>query len=92
LLLTTEMSHTAWDRDGALIVETLLLNEAIEMIRAFDKLKAWENVLAQLRAPLPIGASLPIAQATEAGTDLADLLKAVGRARVNLHALAYPNP
>lgn len=84
------MPHAAWDRDGALIAETLPLGEALEIIRAFEKLKAWEKVLAHLGASLPIGASLPVDRAAEAGTDLADLLKAVERARVNLHALAYP--
>jgi hypothetical protein len=91
LLLATRMSHAAWDRDGTLIAETLPLNEAIEVIRAFEKVRAWESVLAELRAPLPAGAALPVAQDGEAASDLADLLKAVGRARGNLQPLAYPD-
>jgi hypothetical protein len=80
------MTHATWDRDGALIVETLALNEAIELIRAFEKLKVWENVIAQHRTAGPAGTPIPLASA---GDDLADLLKAVERARANLHALAY---
>jgi hypothetical protein len=83
------MTHATWDRDGALIVETLPLNEASELIRAFEKLKVWENVITQLRTAGPAGTPIPLASASE---DLADLLKAVERARANLHPLAYPNP
>lgn len=83
------MTHATWDRDGALIVETLPLNEASELIRAFEKLKVWENVITQLRTAGPAGTPIPLASA---GEDLADLLKAVERARANLHPLAYPNP
>lgn len=61
LLVAARMPHAAWDRDGALIAETLPLNESIELIRAFEKLKVWENVLAQLRGAGPAGSSLPLA-------------------------------
>jgi hypothetical protein len=84
--LAAELPHAAWDRDGALIAEALPLNEAIEVIRAFDQLKTWENVLVQLRASLPAGADVP----ANTGTNLADLLRAVGRARGNLQTRAYP--
>jgi hypothetical protein len=90
LLVAAGLPHAAWNRDGALIAETLPLNGATEVIRAFEKLKAWENVLNQLRGAGPAGTSLPLN--AEAGSDLADLLKAVERARANLHELAYPNP
>jgi len=90
LLVIAKMPHAAWDRDGALIAETLPLNGAKELISAFEKLRVWENVLAQLRGAGPAGSSLPLN--AEAGSDLADLLKAVERARSNLHELAYPNP
>lgn len=89
LLVAAGLPHAAWDRDGALITETLPLNGAKELIRAFEKLRVWENVLAQLRGAGPAGSSLPLN--SEAGSDLADLLKAVERARANLHELAYPS-
>jgi hypothetical protein len=80
------MTHATWDRDGALIVETLALNEAIELIRAFEKLKVWENVITQHRTAGPAGTPIPLGAA---GDNFADLLKAVERARANLHTLAY---
>jgi hypothetical protein len=79
--------HGAWDRDGALIAETLQHVEALEVINTFARLATWESGLAELQQKED---PVPIEPESSRHGILSDLVKQVGRARVDLMPLAYP--
>jgi hypothetical protein len=81
--------HGAWDREGAVVAETLPEDEAEALIAFMSKLTAWEEIVAQARAGNPKLQSLRLGQEEqEAVAGMSTVLSDVQR---YLRTLAYPD-
>ena len=80
----------AWDRDGALIAETVAQDEALDLIRAFSKLASWLAIVA-LGKDLTVGEdSISVADSGKKES-LWDLAASITQAQRHLAVLAYPD-
>jgi hypothetical protein len=80
--------HGAWDRDGAVVAETLPQDEAEAIILFVSKLVVWEELTGAARAVDP-KLSLTLDQAEQVA--VAELLALHADARRFLKPLAYPD-
>jgi hypothetical protein len=83
------LPHRAWDRDGALIVETLPEREGLALIEVQAKVAALERLLAEKRATLPLESEEADVEPSTRDV-LAELLSEVEGSRGYLRKLAYP--
>ena len=84
-----EAPHGAWDRDGALIAETVAEDEALDLITAFSKIGAWQSLVAVIHQRAPDEDSITVQGPAQ--TTLIDLGPAIEDARRHLADLAYPD-
>src|SRR6202035_106911 len=54
------LPHGAWDRDGALIVETVPEDEAVALIQMYARLDAWETITEWAHRKFPRAGSLSL--------------------------------
>lgn len=80
--------HGAWDRDGALIAETLPQDEAEALIDFMSHLTAWETMASRSSREVRFGI-VPLGSAQQ--EELADLIARLNGARPYLQKLAYPD-
>jgi hypothetical protein len=88
-LLMMPTPRGAWDRDGALIAETLPEDEVQAIVTFFSSLTAWESVVRTYREENPVADAFPFEE-TERSV-LANLSARLVEARKHVVALAYPD-
>ena len=88
LYLTTPRG--AWDRDGALIVETVAEDVALELVRLFSDLGEWAALVARHHQRFPAADGMPLDKPSNKET-LSKLLAEAAQARTDLRTLAYPD-
>lgn len=83
--------HGAWDRDGALLVETVAEDEALDLIRAFSLLVAWETTVRLYHERMPGDTVVPLAAGSGTSDALSNLSAFIDICRPALAQLAYPD-
>lgn len=81
----------AWDRDGALIAETVAQDVAQDLIDVFSHLTAWQSVLASRRGRGSDEPMVEFGSGSDVGAVLVDLVPRITQARRHLAGLAYPD-